>query len=339
MRILIVCALFLYSCTEDNEDSLDLSQIPSYYFEDDYLDMKIERINQLLSEDGVIDSFVFITDQHWEHNAKRSPLLLRYIQDNLKIKRIFCGGDVADGCGEASYDYMNKLRRVWPGEIHCVVGNHEYMGSIYATEAKVEELFNTNPDIQIGNHNRHYYYVDNYQSKIRYIILSSFSQGIGGKPENGYEEEQAIWLKEVALNVINGWGIILFTHFMYDIGMNDDKVSIANSANDIKDIIETYEGPGRIIAIFQGHNHRDRIIRMNRSNIPVIVTTCDKNVILDNDQLNIVRNVGTRDEQAFDVVIINEIKRQIHCVRIGCPAKNGIGDEVGCDVEERIISL
>ena len=332
-------ALVFFSCIKEDFGFLDETEIPSYYMANGYLNKKIDRIKQLLEEDGVKDAFVFITDQHWEHNAKHSPSILRYIQTKVNIERLFCGGDIADGCSKDSFDYVKELCNSWSGEIHCVVGNHEYLGSEYATEDRVYELFKTNPQIQIGNHRRHYYYVDNNKDKVRYIILSSYSQSVdGGLHANlGYGDEQAKWLKDVALNVSEGWNIILFTNFMFFIGVNDDKISVAEGASKIIDIIDNYEGLGRIIAVFHGHNHRDRVIRLNNSSIPVIVTTCDKNIILGDDQQNIVRLEGTKDEQAFDVVVINELFQQIHCVRIGCSAMDGYNDEVGGVVEERII--
>lgn len=315
--------------------------IPDYYFENGYLDGKIARIKTLLSKEGVTQAFVFITDQHWEHNAQNSISLLWYVQQKTKLSRMFCGGDIADLFGTSGFAYVRTLRKAWGGEIHCVVGNHEYLGSTDATEQMVEKLFKTNPEIQVGNHVRHYYYVDDPVSKTRYIILSSYSQSVdGGKHALfGYGEEQERWLRDVALDVESGWKIYLFTHLLFFIGVQDDKITICDES--IADILDNYSdlGRGKIMAVFHGHNHRDRVIYTPKSKIPVIVTTCDKYRILGDDQQNVVRTPGTIDEQAFDVVIVNEQEKKIHCVRIGCPAKDGIGDNIGDDVEERIIDL
>lgn len=313
-------------------------KLPDYYFKDDYLSLKVSRINQLLKEDETIDAFIFITDQHWEYNTKYSPELMRYIQDCTGIKRVFCGGDIADLFGEESFDYMRCLKSSWLGEIHCVVGNHEYLGNENATEEKIQELFKTNPDIQIGNDKRHYYYVDDKDKLIRYIVLSSFSQSIDGglHAQKGYGEEQENWLKKNALETVpKDWRIVLFTHYLYYIGMEDDKISITNGGQKIVDIINGYKGPGVIAALFHGHNHRDRIYYVQESSIPVIFTTCDKYKKISNDQQYSTREIKTINEQAFDVVILQ--KHQIICVRIGSPAKDGIGDRIGKDVEERII--
>ena len=325
-------------------DNIDVPQditdgIPDYYFENQYLDQKIKRIKELLEESGSFDSFIFITDPHWEFNARNSPLLLNYIQKKTGIKRLFCGGDVADGCSQDSFSFINLLRFSWEGEVHCVVGNHEYLGKD-VTEDSVFNLFDINSDIEIGNKKRHYYYVDDYIKQIRYVILSSFSESKDGGIHSvyGYGEEQCNWIKSNALNVGRGWKVVFFTHFLYWIGLNDNKISQPAGSEVVESIIDSYSGPGEIIAIFHGHNHRDRIIRTPQSGIPIVVTSCDKNIVIsEEDQQNIIRPSGTIIEQAFDVVIINDQKRLINCVRIGCPAKDGIGDEVGKDVEERIV--
>ena len=333
----LVGAFFLSRCKSLIDIEEETLNIPQYYYANNYLRSKIDRINALLNADGVIDSFIFITDQHWDFNAKKSPMLMRYIQQNTNIKSVFCGGDFADYLGSQSFNYLSVLKSCWKGDINCVVGNHEYLGS-NVTEDRVSLLLDTNSGKQVGNLSRHYYYVDNVKNKIRYVVLSSYSRSLDGGHHAcfGYGTDQANWLKEEALRVEKGWKIIIFTHLLYFIGVYDDKITLFDDVN-ISDIIESYLGPGEIICLFHGHNHRDRIVRMPRSNIPVIITTCDKNVIEKDDQLNIVRQSGSINEQAFDVVIINEKVRLIQCVRIGCPAKDGINDEIGSFVEERII--
>ena len=313
--------------------------IPEYYFKDNYLEQKISRITSLIYDNDSTNAFVFITDQHWEHNSQKSLALLKHIQEKTKISKLFSGGDVADLFGKDSYAYIKLLKEAWNGEIHCAVGNHEYLGTNNSTEQKVYELFKTNPDIQKGNQHRHYYYVDDSSVMTRYVVLSSYSQSIDGglHATFGYGEEQEKWLQNVALKVDKEWKIIIFTHLLFFIGVDDDKITVCDDK--ILSIIDNYnsDGQGKVVAIFHGHNHRDRIIYTPVSKIPVIVTTCDKYEILHDDQQNVVRTPGTIDEQAFDVVVIDYETKTIHCVRIGCKAKDGVNDDVGSEVEERVI--
>ena len=184
----------------------DVLKIPDYYFQDDYLKNKVSRVNYLLSQ-ADCDAFIFITDTHWEYNTHNSPSLIAYINKHTSIKRVFVGGDIGNVFGKDSYDCISALRNSWDGEIHCVVGNHEYLGDVISTEKE----------------------------------------------------------------------------------------------------------------------------------IPVIVTTCDKYLKLGGEQMRESRPAGSIEEQAFDVFVINKKTNTINAVRIGGLAYDGIGDDKGISVEERII--
>ena len=103
----------------------------------------------------------------------------------------------------------------------------------------------------------------------------------------------------------------------------------------LKNILVNYNGNGTIAAVFQGDAHVDRVFRLNgEGSIPVICITTDKC----NGGMNQVRTVGTINEQAFDVVVVDKTNRKITCVRIGAKAKDGVGlTTQGNDVEYREI--
>ncbi len=181
-------------------------------------------------------------------------------------------------------------------------------------------MFNSN---QNGNSYRHYYYVDDVQKKIRYIILSSHSEKtsveqIGASA--GYEDDQVNWLQNTALNVQEDWGIIVFAHEIFQSGeIGND--TIWNPAQRIVNILDSYTGKGEIIAVFQGEIHVDTV-RHTPGGIPVISITCNKfkSYVENGKELEPYlhnRIKGTITEQAFDVVIIDRIQRKIHAVRIG----------------------
>ena len=58
---------FLSSCNDELTEGVDISDIPSYYFENHYLDNKVKEINDAIAEcsDGC-ETFFWITDMHWE---------------------------------------------------------------------------------------------------------------------------------------------------------------------------------------------------------------------------------------------------------------------------------
>ena len=190
-----------------------------------------------------------------------------------------------------------------------------------------------NNDQVAGNMDRHYYYVDNPQQKIRYIILSRFAEGDSQTiVKNGYEAEQLAWLTNVALNVDAGCSIIVFTHFL-STDTIPDPYGVANA-------LDSYSGNGEIIAVIEGHTHWD-YHGYTAGGIPVIATTCDKNTPWvdpsgqDTEPIYLGdRTSGTIKEQAFDVYIINKVAKTLTQVRIGCPIRDGKDPEVWTEYEE-----
>ena len=328
------------------QDLSDISMIPSYYFENNYLQNKIARINELYNKyaaDGT--AFVFITDEHFEHprcNAQISPMLLNYINKNTNIRVLVDGGDNADGASEL---WCNLLRKNWNGRIYHAIGNHDYM---YSTSEKEQYLYamcdSYNTD-QIGVNNRHYYYVDNPQEKIRYVVLSSYApsgSASSAMAEQGYEADQVTWLSTIALNVPTGWGIIVFTHGMYEFNPGDSGmgeyyyISDRTNGQAILDVLEAYSGNGEIISIIFGHAHLDRVIYTPVANLCGILTNCDGNTVtrfVTEDP----RITGTTGEQCLDIFILDRPNHTWHVVRIGTPAYDGIGTDPGDAVEERTI--
>lgn len=308
----------------DKLNSINSEKIPSYYYNDDYIEKRINQINNLIySNIANGDAFIAVADEHIDQikgtaNSMQTPRLLRYVREKTRINRLFSLGDAADG---GSLTVASAYRDAFDGDIHHLCGNHEYFGSgngnnLYA----IYDMFNDN---QNGNPYRHYYYVDDVQKKNRYIILSSHSEKtsveqIGASA--GYEDDQINWLQNTALNVQEDWGIIVFTHEIFQSGEIGNE-TIWNPAQRVVNILDNYTGKGEIIAVFQGEIHVDSV-RHTPGGIPVISITCNKfkSYMENGKELEPYlhnRIEGTITEQAFDVVIIDRVQRKIHAVRIG----------------------
>lgn len=288
---------------------------PAYYLADNYLKDKAARINELGKSGD--DVFAFITDVHWERNAKHSPSLLSYLSKECAIHKLFDGGDVADG---DMVDVYKKYRSSINGKSYHVTGNHDWFSPsdgkslYYGMDSANNE--------QIGNPFMHYYYVDNVQLKIRYIVLNDFTREEGSTTITvGYDEDQIDWFSEVALDVPNDWDVIVFTHFL-------KTTSTVTGGTDIISAIDTFNADvtrtGKILGVFQGHTHWDGIYHTT-GGVPVITTTCDKYDISNEPELSQeVRVLGTKSEQAFDIVILNRDEKKFYCVRIGALAQNNV---------------
>jgi len=303
--------------------------VPNYYHVGKYLDGKVATIRNLIrgcSSNG--DIFIFITDEHWSQNAQHSPALIRYLSQELNIPRLFSGGDMGE---PNDFGFAERIRMAYDAETHYVMGNHDVRSDSNILYYEYDIMNND----QIGNATRHYYYVDNVQQKIRYVVLSAYEYG----EAVGYEAEQLAWLTATALNVDVGWTIIVFTHVTYFINYNTDALEQVIPQTYL-DALDNYSGNGTIACIISGHTHRDRVTATT-GGIPIVITTCDKYVpyvIGSVQDLNVTRELGTITEQAFDVVVLDKTSKKLTFVRIGAQALNGVGDNPGTAVEYREVT-
>lgn len=318
--------------------------VPEYYFADNYLPAKISRIRELL--DGCAgngDAFFFVTDQHWELNARQSPALINYIAENVHIPRVFTGGDTADAIHE---QYANALSAAYDGDIYHCMGNHDWFGTMDGN--KLAYIFDMGKPEQIGNTKRHYYYVDNPQQSIRYIVLNAYSNetGILG---SAYDTEQIEWLRNVALKVDDSWTVLVITHSLY-YGFGEE-ASFDPAPAGASEVIEVLDNATCDVAcVLSGNAHLDRICH-TPGGIPVVVTTSDKyspwvdsGTDMEPDSgtdmepwLTKSRTKGTITEQAFDVVVLDKEQRKLTFVRIGAPADNWTDGVSTGTVEERVV--
>ena len=293
-----------------------------YYFENDYLQNKVQRIKALAKQCAANgDVFIFVTDQHWTINEKQSLPLIRYIANNCNIPMLVSGGDTDD---YGSEEYCETLRGTFKGKIYHVVGNHDWFpptnGDMlgYWMDSYNKE--------QIGKPIEHYYYVDNQYKKIRYIVINAWINN-NGTLTTGYNTEQLNWFTGEAMNVDEGWDIIVFTHYL---GATSPA---PENAEMFRDAIDEYNASGsakgKVILIISGHYHADAVCH-TAGGVPIVLTTCDKNTANGPDNwLTATRIAGTITEQAFDVMFLNRKERQLTALRIGCPAMDN--EDVGID--------
>ena len=201
-----------------------------------------------------------------------------------------------------------------------------------------------------------YFYVDDSASKVRLIMLNAHTDGDSSVDANGYAvynsqkngvygTAQLAWLADVALDVPDGWGIVLIAHQPIIDSKDKDilngilkayaaKTSYAGSVNVADDywgigaVDDTYnkvsasvnfaDSKGEILAMFAGHKHQDLVYGATDYGYacPVIViTTAGADVRGAN--LNYPRAVGTATETAMDIVTIDRLNKKIYCTRLG----------------------
>ena len=336
--------------TEMLRNIVGYTDIPSYYRTDNYIDNKANLVKQLMIDaNGQFDSFFFITDMHWEWNAHNSPALINYLSRKLPVSKLINGGDLYNCWDEVpTTDCLDNLRNAFKGDMYTLCGNHEYnhigtgISNGGLTDAKVWYYLNSRHEkIVVGDAGRNYYYLDNNVQKIRYIFLNPYTDKGAGEAQAAeyFEQIQQNWYRDVALGTLQaGWVAVILTHTLYEIDAVTDVLSVSSVMRPILDIADAYNGNGKIACIIQGHSHRDRM-NISVSGIPIFITTCDKYVSwytpAGQRDMNVDRELGTVTEHAFDVVVIDKKNKLVSLVRIGAPARNGVGNNAGDLVEIR----
>ena len=309
--------------------------LPGYYMVDDYILNKINRINALGKESD--DVFIFITDIHWSRNAKQSPALINYIMRRCGISKVFDGGDFADAVDKTALDiYKDAVI----GEIHHATGNHDWFSP--ETGKSLYYAFDYDKNNQYGVFDKHYYYYDNVQAKIRYVVLNPFINTISTGWDIEYKADQITWLRDTALNVPDGYDVVIITHYY---ATNSSSITGMTA---IESIINTFNGSGdgKVLFVCEGHRHWDAVFTSGFE-VPIVLTTCDKYDVSNEPTLSgYVREKGTISEQAFDVVFINRDTHTATFVRIGAKAMDNNNISIGetgftleGTLEERTITI
>lgn len=340
--VALLCITILDSCDKLPE-GVDITEIPGYYFDNQYLDNRVKAINDAKEQcKDDCETFFWITDIHWEPdlNTRKAPLLIKYIASKTGINRILNGGDTGNSqviCENAISQLRNALGS---NCVYSVNGNHEMNdASRYERpfERVADELRGHNRDIVYGDNNKSYFYIDNKENRIRYIGLSSIGLAYNNKHESCYTQDQLTWFCDIALNVETGWTIIVFTHTLYFVNFASDKlVTNISGANEFINAIDNYKGGGTIACVLMGHAHRDRI-HVGKTGIPYIISQSDRHIPYHGD-INVFRTPGTITEQHFEVVVIDKGKRQVKMFSVGAKARDGYDDEPGTEVDVRTVN-
>jgi hypothetical protein len=303
---------------EQRLENIGKDELPDYWEKTSgYLSGKVETIRTLMrgcAEHG--DIFYFLTDAHWHLNEQHSPAIIAWLNEHINVPRMINGGDITDEYDEEPSRLYRKA--MGNGEYYFVDGNHEFLVSkTYADNFYANRMF---ADKAIyGDENRTYYYVDNPAGKIRYIVLATFGPWVDGSESMVLNTtEQKDWLKNVALNVEDGWTVIVFAH-IYSIENGNYLAGGETMLSYMEDMTK-----GEVACVIQGDQHSDYILPSYADKIPIVCTTCDKNKGSEIEDLA-NRATGTVNEQAFDVVVLDKAQKQLHFVRIGYAKE---GDEV-----------
>lgn len=304
-----------------------VGKIPSYFSKQ--LNCAISKINKDYNSNkkagtyGIdIESFIFITDVHWNTNKKYSPSLIKKIMENTAVQTVICGGDAIiahnptkHGAVKELKGFINAIRNIPCYEFYYVFGNHDDNtngNKNAAIQFTREELYNIlylpfaylknvhwiwedDPSVLKETIVKADYYVDHPRTRTRYLCLDW---------TNPVSNRRIKWIHKV-LSKNDGYRIIVFYHGIYS-GMGG---KLTKEHIQIMDALFPFRN--KIVALFSGHAHQDSVQDYyGDGSVPVIITACDTfrpSYMKEN----------TLDEQCFDVAIVDYKQNKIKLTRIG----------------------
>ena len=308
------------------------NEIPNYF--EELIEKKINLYNRLNA-----CGFIFETDFHTQYNAMLSPLISKEIAKKTNIGYFFSGGDLPYAYGtkdECMKDSENALKALKTAKdclkLFIVRGNHDITikttkESGYTAPYSLTQklLMSANSDGANVPGEKMYYYVDDEENKIRYIVVDTADAP--QKSENdywgvnyGFSEEQAEWLANTALKVPDdGWYVVAMGH----ISCVPEIVAYDESAQPLGEILKDYKNKrngkygdftdykGNFVAYICGHNHRDLDATVDNT----LFISTGSSALLNDDIWK--REEGNISETLFDVFAINKGAKKLYVIRIG----------------------
>lgn len=300
------------------------SMMPDYWLT--YMQTKIADVQDkdiTIGNHG--DSFIFVTDIHYENNDKNSPPVVRYILERSSVDRVICGGDTISGSTVAKSNALtslnsarNMFRSIGVNPLY-LRGNHDNNTEIASpapekviSDSEVYGILFKPVENEITMGSELNFYFDNKKQKIRYICLDT------GHPDtNVLSDAQITWMQNRITELESGWSALVLTHQYYSTPPTKD----GNGTKILAGLNAIYDtANATIIGVICGHSHHD-YIETTAKGFPVISTTCD---IRGGEGGGLTRNRGTVTEQAFDVFHIDTENRMIYATRIGAGSDRSI---------------
>lgn len=272
-------------------------------------------------------------------------------------------------CYERAWGYMSPIAKE---SLMVNPGNHDGAYGSYDTAAGVAAYrFNWPPEKlwqyihrpqaqdfrRVWGDNGKYFFIDNVPQKTRFVMLNSHD-GQYSENEDGtavwstmkgcYQQAQLDWLANVALDVPEGWTIVLFSHVPPTAQLPIDYSGVGgyavirgivasyaskstysgsysyNSANgegewaDASVSVDFTNAKGEIAGWFCGHAHRDAIVSGDLP-FPIVTVTCAGNFSYDSENEG-SRTLETATETAVDFISIDRANKMVYIRRLGVGA-------------------
>ena len=317
-----------------------LDSMPSYYHEDNWIEDKIADVKEA-SEiiNGV--SFAFVTDLHFNANAKNSKYLIKAMMDATSLNLAICGGDIVGLIGsvdqlteqaESIVEYENYIGK---DRFLTVRGNHDFYNrtdisdvdtTTALTEGKAYDTLCRANEFRVEDMlPAHMCYVIKNEAQKTVFLMMNSKDG-SGTVQSNISGTQAKWIADMLMKY-KDYSIIAVSHIPADsevTGYDAEQAIIhtilaafqakttISTTHDSESISADYStATGSVICHINGHAHEDD--DNFADGIMTIVTTCD--AYYRDDGYN--AEAGTVTEQAVDVFCIDYDNETVKAIRVG----------------------
>ena len=326
------------------EDFRDLPQVPDYY-----TGHISEKSAEVAALQGVIsDGFVFWTDTHVSANSMHSPALINELLTVSSDPKVFWGGDAVPAyttepmtqwqIHESMLESLSPQTKVF--NIH---GNHD-ITSKYSQEStegytcpkgQVKDLFVKSTSNEIVRNqlddNGMYYYYDQEQAKIRYVVVDLYEnysdENTAWGITSSISSAQMDWIfRQAVMEAPEDYKLMFIMH---------NSVGFRRADAAYKELYEALEALANhrdygtfnfssrqdltLLMVLGGHTHHD--MQLGLGGVFYVQTASDaryddfkRNPFADQ---NIKRTSGSIYEHAFDYVGISEDYQTISMLRVG----------------------
>jgi hypothetical protein len=193
-------------------------------------------------------------------------------------------------------------------------GNHDATGNLTETvyyDMMISPLRHIN-----GTQGKLYYYYDNPDLKIRYIITDSVAS------DTNYltSKEQIAWMQSKILDLGQDWTVMVFHHGIWNGSTTNKVLDYSVDGKLMVDAIDEIYDSARctVAGLYSGHSHRDYFGHSEKGYALVSTTVNACGAALSKyDPENPIRTTGTTREEALDVVFLSPSDNLIETVRIG----------------------
>lgn len=300
--------------------------------------------------------FAWLSDNHLygtagEDETDMTDLAIGEIDKTLNFNAIFNTGDsIQEREGVSGINSLRKIaNRFDPDKLVFCEGNHDR--NVVSPRLTKTEFYNVvyrqtkNKNIVWGSKENAYYYRDFPTYKIRVVVLNVYEHMYDNDKYDegkcGYSNTQLEWLANEALQMLEGWSVIVLTHDS-PVEMDYNGATNQNNAMQLVQILEAFKDgnniavqytdernsglfsvnvttafstPGTLIAVLSGHAHCDDAKKVNGINYVQIV--CAYIDVVNDYSGYKNRPAFSSKAYAFDIGIVDTANRTLKLKRIG----------------------